>query len=101
MSKARFAAFRRGLRERRISGTLIVGICILLFVVLFSLVGSLLVDPHSAQVGAVLPRRPPSAQHLLGTDSQGRDMLTMLILGTPKTLTSIRSPMTGTPPSVD
>jgi len=54
--------------------------------VLFSLIGSLLVDPHSAQVGAVLPRRPPSAQHLLGTDSQGRDMLTMLVFGTPKTL---------------
>lgn len=86
MIKGRFAAFKRGLRERRISGSLIVGIGILLFVVLFSLIGALLVDPHIAQVGAVLPRRPPSAQYLLGTDSQGRDMLTMLVLGTPKTL---------------
>jgi peptide/nickel transport system permease protein len=34
----------------------------------------------------VLPRRPPSGQFLLGTDSQGRDMLTLLIYGTPNTL---------------
>ena len=84
MSKA--GALRRYLRQHRISGTLIIGVLILLFVVLFSLVGAILVDPHSAHVGAVMPRRPPSAQYLLGTDAQGRDMLTMLVLGTPNTL---------------
>ena len=62
------------------------GVSILLFVVLFSLIGSFLVDARKANVGAVPPRRPPSAAYLLGTDSQGRDMLTTLVLGTPKTL---------------
>jgi peptide/nickel transport system permease protein len=81
-----FASTRRNLAQGRISGTLIVGIVILLLIVLFSLIGPLFVDAHNAQVGAVLPRRPPSAKYFLGTDSQGRDMLTLLIYATPNTL---------------
>ena len=82
----RLRALRRRLAERRIGGSLIIGVSILLFVVLFSLIGSFLVDARKANVGAVPPRRPPSAAYVLGTDSQGRDMLTTLVLGTPKTL---------------
>jgi peptide/nickel transport system permease protein len=37
-------------------------------------------------VGAVAPRRPPSAEHWLGTDSQCRDMWTLLVFATPNTL---------------
>jgi peptide/nickel transport system permease protein len=83
---SRASTLRRYLRDRRIGVTLIIGVAILLFVVLFSLIGWLLVDPHNAHVGAVMPRRPPSGQYFLGTDAQGRDMLTMLVLGTPNTL---------------
>jgi peptide/nickel transport system permease protein len=34
----------------------------------------------------VRPRKPPGADYLLGTDSQGRDMWTLLIYATPNTL---------------
>jgi peptide/nickel transport system permease protein len=46
----------------------------------------MLVDPKVAVVGAVTPRVPPSAAHLLGTDTQGRDLWTELVLGTPNSL---------------
>ena len=39
-----------------------------------------------ADVGAGRPSRPPSFEHLLGTDQQGRDVLANLIFGTPATL---------------
>ncbi|MBA2524104.1 MAG: ABC transporter permease [Solirubrobacterales bacterium] len=65
---------------------MIVGLGILSFVVLLGLIGPLFVDPRAAHVGAVIPKLPPSAGHLLGTDAQGRDMLTLMVLGTPQTL---------------
>jgi peptide/nickel transport system permease protein len=77
---------RRGFAQGRISGTLVVGVSILLIIVLFSLLGPLFVNAHDADVGAITPRRPPSLDHLLGSDSQGRDMLTTLVYGTPNTL---------------
>lgn len=70
----------------RISGALIAGCLILLGLILFGIFGPLFVDATNAQVGAVLPRRPPSGDYLLGTDSQGRDMWTLLIYATPNTL---------------
>src|ERR1700712_341224 len=81
-----FGNLQRGLAARRISGVLILGLAILLAIILFSLIGPFFVNDHNAQVGAVMPRRPPSGQFFLGTDSQGRDMLTLLIYGTPNTL---------------
>jgi len=81
-----FAKLRRELARRRISGQLIAGVTILAVIVLVSLIGPLFLNAHNAEVGAVIPRRPPSAQYFLSTDSQGRDMLTLLIYGTPNTL---------------
>jgi peptide/nickel transport system permease protein len=81
-----FSVIRRNYDQGRISSTLILGLSLLLVIILFSAIGPFFVDPHNAQVGAVLPRRPPSAEYLLGTDSQGRDMWTLLIYGTPNTL---------------
>jgi peptide/nickel transport system permease protein len=80
------SGFRLFLARKRLSGLLLVGLSILLVIVLISVIGPLFVNPHNAQVGSVIPRRPPSAQYFLGTDSQGRDMLTLLIYGTPNTL---------------
>jgi peptide/nickel transport system permease protein len=37
-------------------------------------------------VASALPSQPPSADDLLGTDSQGRDILSVLVVGTPQTL---------------
>ncbi len=77
---------RRDIAQGRISGVLMLGCAILLAIVLFSIIGPFFVDATNAQVGAVLPRRPPSDEFLLGTDSQGRDMWTLLVFATPNTL---------------
>ena len=76
----------RVLRSPRWSASLALGLIIVGAVLLVSLGGARLVNPQDAIVGAVTPSQAPSAQHLLGTDSQGRDVVTMLILGTPQTL---------------
>lgn len=73
-------------RSPRWSVSLIVGLLILLTVLVVSVVGSFVVNPADGIVGAVTPSQRPSALHLLGTDSQGRDMLTIMVLGTPQTL---------------
>lgn len=67
--------------------TLVSGIVLISLIGLFSLFGTLLIDPERAQVGAGLPAQPPSGQHLLGTDQQGRDVLADLAYGTPASLT--------------
>ena len=46
----------------------------------------LLIDPALSRVGAAIPRLPPSADHWFGTDGQGRDMFTTMILALPQTL---------------
>ncbi|MBX3538259.1 MAG: ABC transporter permease [Chelatococcus sp.] len=62
------------------------GLIILALLCCAALVGPLVVDDALARVGATLPRQPPSAAHWLGTDSQGRDMVTVLMLAMPQTL---------------
>jgi peptide/nickel transport system permease protein len=64
---------------------LVFGLVILSVLVLVSILGPLMVDSSLAQVGALPARRPPGT-YLLGTDGQGRDVLTALILATPQTL---------------
>jgi peptide/nickel transport system permease protein len=81
------AARVRGiLRSPRMSPSLVAGIVMLSLVILLSLIGPRLVNQRLAAVGAVKPSQPPSTTYLLGTDSQGRDMLTIMVLGTPQTL---------------
>jgi peptide/nickel transport system permease protein len=55
-------------------------------VALFGLVGRLFMPEDMSEVGAGRPAQPPSAEHLLGTDQQGRDVLADLIYGTPTSL---------------
>ncbi|HEV7274697.1 MAG TPA: ABC transporter permease [Devosiaceae bacterium] len=66
--------------------SLLFGLLILTTIVLVALIGPLLVDGTLSRVGATVPRQPPSGAHWLGTDAQGRDMLTVLILAMPQTL---------------
>jgi peptide/nickel transport system permease protein len=66
---------------------LVVGLVILVAIVLFGLVGPLLVDTNGAKVGSDIPDLTPSFAHLLGTDTVGRDLLSVMIVGTPLTLT--------------
>jgi peptide/nickel transport system permease protein len=65
---------------------LIGGVSIILALVLFWLIGSLIVDPARAQPISGLPDQPPSLKYLLGTDSNGRDLLAVIIVGTGLTL---------------
>lgn len=65
---------------------LIAGAMLVLLVVLFGLVGRLFISSEMAEVGAGRPAKPPSLEHLLGTDQQGRDVLADLVYGTPTSL---------------
>jgi peptide/nickel transport system permease protein len=70
----------------RANPPLLAGLVILGAIGLLALLGPLFADATLAQVGAVPPRRPPSAAHWLGTDAQGRDLLTVMALAMPQTL---------------
>lgn len=80
------AAVRRNIEQGRVSTLLILGLSILASIVLFGLIGPFFTNASDALVGAVMPRRPPGDDYFLGTDTQGRDMWTMLIFATPNTL---------------
>jgi len=62
------------------------GLILLLIAFLPTLIGPLLVTAKSAEIFGGIPNLPPSWQHPLGTQSQGRDILASLMLGTPSTV---------------
>jgi peptide/nickel transport system permease protein len=62
------------------------GVVIVAVICLFGVVGRIFVPRDMAEVGAARTAKPPSADHLLGTDQQGRDVLADLIYGTPASL---------------
>ena len=74
------------LDDPRVTRQLVIGVAMITAIGIFAIVGPMLVDPTAADIGAVTPRLPPSAQHFLGTDSQGRDLWTVMALGTPNSL---------------
>lgn len=76
----------RVLKDPRVTRSLIVGLTMLTILFLFSVVGPMFVDPKAAVIGAGTPRLGPSWEHFLGTDTQGRDLWTILVLGTPNSL---------------
>jgi peptide/nickel transport system permease protein len=63
-----------------------VGIGMLLFLLLFTTLGRLFVNPQHAYPLTVMPTQPPSAQYPFGTDVQGRDLLAVMVVGTGLTL---------------
>jgi peptide/nickel transport system permease protein len=65
---------------------LTVGIVIIVAIVLLGLVGPLFVDVNGAKVGSATPDQPPSLQYPLGTDTVGRGLLNVIVVGTPLTL---------------
>ncbi len=66
--------------------TFLPGLLLILIIVLPGLVGQYFVDTSMSKVLAAEPNLPPSREYPLGTQSEGRDLLTVLILGTPTTL---------------
>ena len=65
---------------------LTVGLVLILAVVLMSLIGPHFVDKDRVNVGYALPDQKPSREYLLGTDTVGRQILAIIIYGTPLTL---------------
>jgi len=77
---------RVGLRYLAHNRQLTLGIVLLGLLIVFVILGNLLYDVGRHRPLSVLPGRPPSAEFPLGTDSQGRDILAVMIAGTPLTL---------------
>ncbi|MBV7329573.1 ABC transporter permease [Chloroflexi bacterium TSY] len=65
---------------------LLIGIALLLGMTLAWFIGYLYIDPDHARPLSGPPDMPPSVDFLLGTDSAGRQMLPVMIAGTPMTL---------------
>ncbi len=61
------------------------GLALLLALYLFGVIGSLMVDPKRADMGANTLNLPPGAANLLGTEGFGRDMFTLMVIGIPNT----------------
>ena len=63
-----------------------IGLLILVGLVLFTTVGRLFINQNDAYTQSIDINKPPSSKHPFGTDSQGRDLLAMMVLGTGMTL---------------
>lgn len=73
-------------KDTRINANLIIGAVILTFMILTGLIGPLVVNAKHARVGAVKANQRPNTTYVFGTDAQGRDVLTTLVLAVPSTL---------------
>ncbi|CAN5813256.1 ABC transporter permease [soil metagenome] len=65
---------------------LTIGLVIILVLILFGPVASRFVNVKGAKVGSSLPEQTPSAEFPLGTDTYGREILPVMVVGTPLTL---------------
>ena len=73
-------------RYARRNPNLMFGLVLLLILLLFSVLGRFFVDVSNADPLSVSPEKPPSWVYPFGTDSQGRDLLAVMVAGTPLTL---------------
>lgn len=65
---------------------LVVGVLILTVIVVFGLVGPFVIDQGATRTTAFAKDLSPSFDHILGTDSFGRDVMALIVVGTPQTL---------------
>jgi peptide/nickel transport system permease protein len=66
--------------------SLVVGLVLIGLLALFMIVGALVVDTTNAQPLSAPALQPPSWDYPFGTDRQGRDLLAVMVAGTPLTL---------------
>ena len=66
--------------------TLIAGLVLITVIVLFGLLAPFIIDQDATRTTAFAKDLSPSLDHPLGTDSFGRDMLALIIVGTPQTV---------------
>jgi peptide/nickel transport system permease protein len=72
--------------RRRPPAHLLAGGAVLTLLLLFATLGALVVDRQQLRVGSAPFGDAPSAVHPLGTDTAGRDVLALVVYGTPTTL---------------
>src|SRR5918912_2294173 len=77
---------RSGLRYLGRNRQLIMGLVLLGALALFVILGHIFYNVNNYRPLSVPAGRPPSAQYPLGTDSQGRDIMSVMIAGSPLTL---------------
>jgi peptide/nickel transport system permease protein len=83
----RFGATVEGLLQyMRRNPELILGLCLLLALIAFAVIGHAFVNMDKVRPLSTRPLMPPSASLPFGTDKQGRDLLAVMVVGTPQTL---------------
>ncbi|HEY8446894.1 MAG TPA: ABC transporter permease [Thermomicrobiales bacterium] len=65
---------------------LLLGLVMLIALLALGTLGPLVIDTDTARPMSVIPDQPPSREHLFGTESQGRDMLALVVRGIPLTV---------------
>lgn len=65
---------------------LTVGLVLMAILVFFGPITARFINVKGARLGSGMPEQPPSAEYLLGTDTYGREILPVLVVGTPLTL---------------
>ncbi len=65
---------------------LIFGTLLLVLIAVFVIVGAFVTEPADARPLAFRPSQEPSAEHWLGTDRLGKDILAEMVEGTPQTI---------------
>ncbi|TME90347.1 MAG: ABC transporter permease [Chloroflexi bacterium] len=65
---------------------LLVGLCLLLALLAFVVIGHALVDLDKARPLSTRALQPPSSSLPFGSDKQGRNLLAVMIVGTPQTI---------------
>jgi peptide/nickel transport system permease protein len=91
---AALAGLKRANRARRAewlwrlrgNPNLLIGGIIVGLIIVFGLVGPFLIHQDATRTTAFAKDLKPSAAHVLGTDSFGRDILSLIVVGTPQTV---------------
>ena len=80
-------SIRAKLEIFRGNGSLIAGLCITLPLFIAGYIGPLIVPPKGLSMLSCPKDRPPSPQHILGTDTLGRDVFVLLVYSLRESLT--------------
>ncbi|HWJ73267.1 MAG TPA: ABC transporter permease [Kaistia sp.] len=80
------AKFLRAVLKALANPRLAAGLVIVVLLILIGVVGPFFVDVRNADPISVKTNLPPSPKHWLGTDSGGRELLAVIVVGTPQTL---------------
>ena len=73
--------FRLAMRYIRRNKSLAIGLAILLFLIAFTAIGFMTIDPKHAYPLTAPAKRPPSLAYPLGTDFFGRNLLAAMVVG--------------------